>query len=193
MSAFISDYFTLGKTEQYVLKSFHWNVPSRSTPIYSLHGLVTQNRSAALVLIQVHQWMNRFKTQGDSLNKSPCNGIYQLINFSRSLKAKKIKRIYCTLLACGSCFRLLFVVIRAAFPFSRRRRRRRRMNLQQSSHLLKRLSRYTLHNIACYLKKYPSAKNATPTIGEGLEKSAGHSVSLCDVNPDKPVLNFKLV
>jgi len=53
----------------------------------------------------------------------------------------------------------------------------------------------TLHssNIACYLKKYPSAKNATLTIGEGLEKLAGHSVPLCDVNPDKPVLNFKLV
>ena len=53
----------------------------------------------------------------------------------------------------------------------------------------------TLHSsqYSMLLKKYLSAKNATPTIGEGLEKSAGHSVSLCDVNPDKQVLNFKLV
>ena len=133
--------------------------------------------------------MNRFKTQGDSLNKSPCNGIYQLINLGRSLKAKKIKRIYCTLLACGSCF--FICCNKGCIPVFKKKKKKNEPPIVVT--FVETI--VTLHSsqYSMLLKKYLSAKNATPTIGEGLEKSAGHSVSLCDVNPDKPVLNFKLV
>ena len=134
--------------------------------------------------------MNRFKTLGDSLNKSPCNGIYQLINLSRSLKAKKITH----LLLVTSLWQLFSSFIccnKGCIPVFKKKKKKNEPPIVVT--FVETI--VTLHSsqYSMLLKKYLSAKNATPTIGEGLEKSAGHSVSLCDVNPDKPVLNFKLV